>query len=67
MNVELAITVRNSERSLTERHNLYPQEGVVDIRLSKSDPTLLALAAKAVEHFGEEPEDLVLKFKTIWK
>ena len=60
--IELAITVRNDDRSMTQKHLLYD----TPITVSHEDEVLKQLVEDARRLFGDSPEDILLKIKFQW-
>ena len=60
--VEIAITVKDSEQSLTQRHLLYQSE----MKLSHEDQILAGLVEGAIKNFHGTPNDVVVKLKMQW-
>ena len=59
--IELAVTVRNSERSLTHKHLVYDS-----ISMNPEDPTLSRIVSEAKKAFGNSIEDVIVKTKFVW-
>ncbi len=52
----LKVIVKNDERSMTYKHNLYD-----DYTVSQDDPLIKRLIDDALKHFGEQPDDVQIK------
>lgn len=61
--IELSITCRNSEKSMTHKHLTYEMPLIV----SKDDPTLSKLVQESEREFGPDIEDVIVKLKYTWR
>lgn len=67
--IELSITVRNSESSLTDKHLVYD----AGLTLTHDDARLTQLVEQAIAKFSptksdqEDPFDVIVKAKFIWQ
>jgi len=59
--LELAITVKNEEQSLTQKHLIYDK-----IEVSHDDTILSNYVELAKSAFGENIEDIILKIRFVW-
>jgi len=71
MAIELSIRIAGEEKSYTHKQILYMQDGM-PIALSYDDEALNEMRKEAIEEFkkispGEEPEDVIFRFKMIWR
>jgi len=60
--VEVAISIKNEEKSQVHRHLIY-----AEMMLSHSDETLQGLVRAAVKEFGNEITDITIKAKMVWQ
>ena len=61
--VEVSVTVKNDERSLTHKYVDYSG----NITASVDDPILMQYADEVVKLFGAEPDDVSAKIKIIFR
>ena len=71
MAIELSIRVAGSEKSYSHKQILYMQDGA-PIGLSYDDEMLNEMRKDAVAEFkkispDEEPEDVIFRFKMVWR
>lgn len=52
----LTVIVKNDERSMRYKHNLYD-----DYAVSEDDPLIKKLVDDALKHFGEQPDDVQIR------
>jgi hypothetical protein len=59
---EIAITVKDSEQSLTQKHLVHD----TIISVAHEDLTLKRLVESAIKDFHGHPEDVLVKIKYVW-
>lgn len=55
---EIAVTIKDDEKTLTTKYLIYE-----DVFVSEDDPIIKDCIDKTLENFGAEPTDIVVKIK----
>lgn len=60
--IEITVSCKDDERSMSHRFLIH-NEG---LSLSHDDPELSRCVNEAIKKFGDEPSDIIIKFKYTW-